>query len=259
MKKNTLNILTLIFLASFYNGVAQTYSTGVITCDSNLSLELDVTSTEVTITINGLSDRWFAIGFGGTGSAGTGMNNEDVVYTTGPSTIDGYLTGYSAPTNDTVNDWTQTSNTVSGGIRTIVATRALNTGESNDYVFTHASGSINLIWAYGGSTTLNNHGGAGSRGATSATLSSLGISDFTLNDQFAIFPNPSNDFVNIKTNGFNISKVSIYDLQGRNIKNINFEDFNENTKVDLSDLDSGIYNLIIESSKGKGMKKVLIQ
>jgi len=258
MKKITLNILLLLFITSFYNGVAQTYSTGTITCDGNLDVQLDVTATTVTITMNGLSDRWFAIGFGGTGMAGTGMNSEDIVYTTGATTIDGVLAGFGAPSDDVVQSWSQTSNTVNLGIRTIIATRALNTGEGADYVFNHAADPINLIWAYGGSTTLNNHNGAGTRGATSSSFV-LGIKDFTLNDQFAIYPNPSNGIMSIKTKGFSISTVSVFDLQGRNVKTINYDNFDANTKIDLSSLSSGIYNMVIESPKGKGMKKVLIK
>jgi len=258
MKKITLNILLLLFITSFSKGVAQTYSTGTITCDANLDVQLDVTATTVTIIMNGLSDRWFAIGFGGTGTVGTGMNSEDVVYTTGATTIDGFLTGYGAPSNDAVNHWTQTSNTVNTGVRTIVATRPLNTGEANDYVFSYSAAPINIIWAYGGSTTLNNHNGAGSRGATSSAFV-LGTQNFTLNDKFAIYPNPSNGIMNIKTKGFNISTVSVFDLQGRNVKTINYDNFDANTKIDLSSLSSGIYNMIIESPEGKGMKKVLIK
>ena len=51
---------------------------------------------------------------------------------------DRYLNGQVTPPSDGASnqDWTQSSNTVTSGVRTVVATRDLNTSDTKDYVFT---------------------------------------------------------------------------------------------------------------------------
>lgn len=262
MKKITLNFLVLFLLTSFLSVIAQTFSTGLVTVNSNLSFKVDVTATEATLTITGDSDRWLAVGFGGNGgSSFNGMNAEDVVYTdTSFDIVDARLNGFGIPSTDTNQDWTQVSNTVSGATRTIVATRALDTGEAGDYVFSTSDTSLNYIVAHGpdgANAVSSGHGGTGFRQA-STTAITLGIQDFTLNDKFAIYPNPSNGLMNIKSDGFVISSITVVDLQGRTVKKINTNTFESNTPVDLSSLSSGIYNMIISSPDAKGMKKILI-
>lgn len=252
MKKITQNILLLLLITTFSKGIAQTFSTGLVTIDANLSFQVDITAAEVTFTMTGKSDRWFGVGFGGLTMGST----PDVAYSQGASIIDGALGSYGAPSVDANQDWMETSNTTSGGFQTIVATRDLNTGTDGDFIFSTALTSIDFVWAYGASFTFN-HNGAGNRGFTSEGVT-LGIQDYTLNDKFAIYPNPSNGVMNIKSDGFEISSISVFDMQGRNVKNISTNSIDSNVSINLSELSSGIYNLIIESSKGKGQKKVLI-
>ena len=74
--------------------------------------------------------------------------------------------GKNAPNVDASQDWTESSNTVTSGVRTIVATRDLNTSDANDYVFTTTNNTaLPLLWAKGTSLTLGYHGARG--GATS--------------------------------------------------------------------------------------------
>jgi hypothetical protein len=60
---------------------------------------------------------------------------------------------------------------VAGGVRTVIATRALNTGDANDHVFTATPGSISLIWARASSNTFTYayHGNT-NRGISTATF-----------------------------------------------------------------------------------------
>jgi hypothetical protein len=152
---------------------AQTYTTGTVTLTSTagaaMSIKLDV-GANVTMTLTGPSARWFAVGF----DAGSMAVGTDVVavHSAGALTsFDGNLTGYSAPASDVQQDWTISSNVVAGGVRTVIATRALNTGDPNDHVFTAAPGSISLIWARASSNTFSYayHGNT-NRGISSATF-----------------------------------------------------------------------------------------
>jgi hypothetical protein len=169
MKKISSFLLLVVSLTAF----AQTYTTGTVTLTSTagaaMSIKLDV-GASVTMTLTGPSARWFAVGF----DAGSMAVGTDVVavHSAGALTsFDGNLTGYSAPASDIQQDWTISSNVVAGGVRTVIATRALNTGDLDDYIFTAAPGSISLIWARASSNTFSYayHGNT-NRGISSATF-----------------------------------------------------------------------------------------
>lgn len=169
MKKISSFLLLVVSLTAF----AQTYTTGTVTLSSTaglaMSVKLDV-GANVTMTLIGPSARWFAVGFdAGSMAAGTDVVG---VHSAGALTaFDANLTGYNAPATDVQQDWTISSNVVAGGVRTVIATRALNTGDANDHVFTAAPGSISLIWARASSNTFSYayHGNT-NRGISSATF-----------------------------------------------------------------------------------------
>ena len=116
MKKITL--LSLLMLSSL--GFAQTKSTGLKTFVTGLTanLTLDNSTSTITLTLNGPSDRWIAFKLG---SFTTAMSNGiDGVYYNGTTLVDG--NGGELDT-DTTQNWSVSSNTVNAGVRTIVATR----------------------------------------------------------------------------------------------------------------------------------------
>jgi len=135
---------------------AQNYTTGVVTLSNTSGLEITVKidiDDDVTLTVTGPTLRWFTIGFNAT----TMTSGTDVFFShkVAPlTTPDAYLVGFSAPVFDNSQDWTIVSDQNSGTVRTIVATRALNTGDPNDYTFLAQSGNLNVIWARGTSNTF---------------------------------------------------------------------------------------------------------
>ena len=169
MKKISLFLLLVVSLTAF----AQTYTTGTVTLSSTagltMSVKLDV-GANVTITLTGPSARWFAVGFNA-GSMAAGTDVVAVHSAAALTNFDAYLSGYSAPVTDAQQHWTISSNVVAGGVRTVIATRALNTGDANDHVFTAAPGSISLIWARASSNTFTYayHGNT-NRGISTATF-----------------------------------------------------------------------------------------
>ena len=169
--KNNLLFLILLFAATIVK--AQTYTTGVVSLSSTAGLamtaKIDV-GTQVTLTLTGPSARWFALGFNATSMG----NGEDVVavHTSGTlNSFDASIGGYSAPTADPQQNWTITSDQVASGIRTVIATRALNTGDANDHIFTASTGSLSLIWARAGSNGFSySYHGSSNRGITTANF-----------------------------------------------------------------------------------------
>ena len=173
MKNKSLLLFLLVFSQWSFS---QTFTTGVVNLSSTagltMSVKLDI-STNVTMTITGPSLRWFALGFGAVNMA----NGTDVVgiHSAGALTnFDAKLTGNAAPVTDAQQNWTITSDQVAAGVRTIIATRALNTGDANDYAFTAANGTLSLIWARGSSNSFAYSGhGTTNRGVVNATFTAV--------------------------------------------------------------------------------------
>jgi hypothetical protein len=131
---------------------------------SGLFLGAAMTSTDITVTFTGPSDRWIALGFG------SFMDPTDVLmYSGGKSgathAVD-WFDYYNSASNatgvnkDGTQNWTITSNTVTSGQRTVVATRSLNTGDVNDVTLLYSAANLRVVWARGGtaSYTIANHG-----------------------------------------------------------------------------------------------------
>lgn len=77
-----------------------------------------------------------------------------------------------------------------------------------------------------------------------------------LASNFNIYPNPAKDFINIKSSSAAISSVKIYDLLGKQVR---AEDNLQNSKIDVSDIASGIYLMKINSDLGSLTRKIVIR
>jgi hypothetical protein len=256
MKKS---ILFLLF--GFISSFAQEKTTGVLNLsnDFTASLLLNNSSSTATLTLSGPNDRWFAFQFG---SFESGMQSgTDVVYWNNSTLIDAVHNGVNfAPTPDSVNDWVLVSNqnnTPAVGIRTLVYTRAFDTGDSNDYVFNFNNNDIDIAWAKSSSPnfTMNYHGALNRDVLLDTTFNVLGLNDVVL-AEVKLYPNPSNGIITIKSNS-NINKINIYSQTGAILKTFS-DEYNTEIKLDLTSLVSGIYFFEIDSVNGKNWKKVQI-
>jgi len=79
---------------------------------------------------------------------------------------------------------------------------------------------------------------------------SLGIPEN--NFEIGLYPNPIKNFVTITSNGTAIKKIKVLTISGTKIMGV----LNHNS-IDLSSLSSGVYFLLIETDKGKVIKKVV--
>ncbi|TDY11891.1 T9SS type A sorting domain-containing protein [Meridianimaribacter flavus] len=245
MKKITL-FLVAFLMTSF--AFCQTYSTGeiVLLDDGELyySAQIDVTSTLVTLTLDGPDNRFLGLGFG----TSSMIAGDDVVIYDGASISDRYFglpgqpDGSDAigiePSVDANQNWTITSNTLDGEQRTIVATRALDTGETNDYVFSTSDTSIELVWSFGFSYTIGYHGE--NKGVTmqSFTLGDEEVSQAS--QEFTISPNPATTKLNIRLpQGQQNAVVNVYDVLGKRVYS---KELNSLTaSIDVSKWNTGVY------------------
>ena len=244
--------LLILFLITSFSLFAQSFSTGTQTLSSELTanINIDNDTGTTTLTLAGPSNKWFGIGFGN-----SNMNGTDIFMTNGSSIRDAYSTSNGTPQADSSQesgDWTLVSNTVSSGTRTIVATRANDTGNSNDYTFSASSGSLTVIYAVGSSTAYGYHGG--SRGATALSVS-LGISENNLLS-FEMYPNPVLDVLNIQLpTSTEKAEVSVFDYTGRLVssKTISSND----TAIDVQKISKGIYMIRVAANNKIGVQRFI--
>jgi hypothetical protein len=72
-----------------------------------------------------------------------------------------------------------------------------------------------------------------------------------------LYPNPTNTIINISGQGLKDAKVSVIDLSGRVISN-NASVFNGNVlQVNMEQLASGSYFLLIENENYRSVKQVI--
>jgi hypothetical protein len=241
--------LLFLFLTTSISLFAQSFSTGTQTLLSGLTANINIDAdTEITtLTLTGPSNAWFAIGFGNLDMGGT-----DVFRTNGSTIVDAYSSGNALPAQDTSQDWNLVSNTVSGSNRTIVATRANNTGDSNDHVFSASAGSLSVIYAKGSSTSYAYHGG--NRGFTTLSVT-LGISENKLLS-FEMYPNPASDVLNIQLpSGTDKAEVGVYDYTGRLVSSKTISS-NDST-LDVQNISKGIYILRVTTNTKIGVQRFI--
>ena len=256
---NKITIFCLLVLTTATSFYAQNFSTGTLTFAANYTGRVDVNTASniVTLTLNGPSDRYFAMGFGMSSMFTAGADG--VMYLGAAGTGAGVLSdrtfggSSSAPTADPAQDWTVTTNSVAGSTRTIVATR--NRASAGDYTFPATAGSIDFIWSIANSASyaLVYHGG--NRGTVASSLT-LGSEKFEA-DSFKMFPNPATNQVSLQFPEY-VEKgtVKIYDNLGRVVKNVEINAME--LVVSTSDLSAGTYIVVARTEYGNSTKTLLI-
>lgn len=93
-----------------------------------------------------------------------------------------------------------------------------------------------------------------------STESLLGIEDFQTiasEESIVLFPNPVNDFISVRfPSNFHLNTISFTDINGRIVKKIS-EGEMQDYKMDISDLKSGVYLVVLQSDNGINTQKII--
>lgn len=73
---------------------------------------------------------------------------------------------------------------------------------------------------------------------------------------FSIYPNPSRDFIEVKSSNYSISNLEITDMSGLVLKSWTFA---ENTRIDISEIQAGSYLLKANTPNGTFAQKLIVQ
>ncbi len=84
----------------------------------------------------------------------------------------------------------------------------------------------------------------------------VSIEQQTERNDVVVYPNPAQDYINIKADNMQISNVSLYDMTGRQV--LQKEWHQNSNRIDISSLNAGLYQLLIISGQDRIMKKVMV-
>ena len=88
----------------------------------------------------------------------------------------------------------------------------------------------------------------------------LGVNYFENKDMFQVYPNPTNDNLNIRINNFNGKAViEVYDINGRLVFNLNENNFSVEKQINLSQLTKGIYILKVSADNLNYTEKIMLK
>lgn len=256
MKKITLLIITLFFTTNFYS---QTYDTGVITLTTGRTVQFEVNTVTdiVTMTMVRPDNSWLGVGPGITTGLGMGNLGDDaIIYSDAGLSDRNMRSGTGEPNVDANQDWMIISNDLNAGVRTLVATRDRDTGESTDFIFPNSATSFSILFAYGSSSTLSYHGN-GNYGAQLANLT-LSNNIFDQELSFRIYPNPATNNLNIKMEkSFTDGDINIYDAVGRKVFSSIIPNANTINQINLKDWNNGVYLIRLRNSTGEKTQRFI--
>ncbi|MDB9961610.1 T9SS type A sorting domain-containing protein, partial [Oceanihabitans sp.] len=111
---------------------------------------------------------------------------------------------------------------------------------------------LNLITANGLCAALD------VAGAPVVVEDDLGVDENELVSSLKIYPNPAIDNLNLtNSKGVLIESINFYDISGRIVKRIDVNNNDLYIRVNISELSSGIYLMILDSDRGQFKKKVI--
>ncbi len=252
MKKKLLLIICLIIS---YSIQSQEKITGPINIFGDITFELILNNNTETaqMIISGPEDRWFAVKIG---SFTNGMETgSDVYYYNGTTLIDAHQLS-NGPAIDAVQDITIESSTVENGIRTIIATRPFDTGDSNDYIIDFDNEDIDMAAAHGSfeGYTLSYHGSNREK-INNVPMNSLGINNMSLKT-VKLYPNPTKDILFFEST-IVIKNVLVYSQTGKLIRQIQLK--NNAQSIEIQDFEKGIYLLQLNGENESAWKKIIVE
>eukprot|EP00486_Rosalina_sp_Unknown_P001510 CAMPEP_0201574344 /NCGR_PEP_ID=MMETSP0190_2-20130828/18780_1 /ASSEMBLY_ACC=CAM_ASM_000263 /TAXON_ID=37353 /ORGANISM="Rosalina sp." /LENGTH=185 /DNA_ID=CAMNT_0048002469 /DNA_START=18 /DNA_END=572 /DNA_ORIENTATION=- len=149
--------IIVVYSIAFLCDATEFEASGTLaTTGIDVSLTIDDIAQTVEITMTGLSNNWFGVGFGG-----SAMNNRYAIIASGTNTVSDHLLKKSdncqCNSGVTGSQLTIISDSISGQDRTVTVTRPI-TDTSSGYNFPTSAGSLSVISAQGSGSSISYHG-----------------------------------------------------------------------------------------------------
>ena len=83
---------------------------------------------------------------------------------------------------------------------------------------------------------------------------------FENEDLFRVYPNPTNGMINVRINNYvGIANLSLADINGRIVYQVNDNNFNIEKAIDLGNLQSGMYILKVTADNFNFTEKIILK
>jgi hypothetical protein len=220
---------------SFRYTVRDNVAGGASSASDNMVVITDGASGPFVITSQSTATTWQTQTFetitwdvAGSDLAPVNCTNVDVLFSTNGGLTYSIVVASAIPNNGSASIWVPTVNTTSGRFMIICS----------DNIFYDINGGVITVEG------------------------SLGTTEFAF-DNFKVWPNPSNGTYNLEFTPASDSTIdiSLYDLRGRLISNQVFEDVSAsslfNTSLDYSEINSGMYFLVVKNGDKVANKKLV--
>jgi len=87
------------------------------------------------------------------------------------------------------------------------------------------------------------------------TKATLGVEDINLNKLVEIFPNPASNFLSVKVTEVIVSKISIFDIQGKEV----LSKTNDFSNINIAHLSKGLYFIKLKTNLSTVTKKIILK
>ncbi len=256
MKK--LVITSCIIIVGFVSSIFGQFTTGSYHLGVGTTVRIDTSPTTVTLTLKGESTRWLGVGFGASATTMSTCTDMFIWNDTPDRDFTPTHVGndwHYMPVPDVDQSWTIVSDTVTAGLRTVVATRALVS--AGDFTFLNNSSFLQIIYAQGDTTTLAYHG-TNSHNTTPLNRDLwLAVEDFSINAP-SIYPNPSKGSVTVQTKT-GLDTIVIYNQTGAVVQTIAVNSKKEGNEVAVNGLATGVYIFKLQNGTEKTYKNVVVE
>ena len=96
--------------------------------------------------------------------------------------------------------------------------------------------------------------------APGPNCTTLGVNYFENEDLFRVYPNPTNGMINVRINNYvGIANLSLADINGRIVYQVNDNNFNIEKAIDLGNLQSGMYILKVTADNFNFTEKIILK
>lgn len=142
----------------------------------------------------------------------------------------------------------------------VTHTSAGNSKKVWNFNWTSPTTDVGAIKFYVSAIAANGTGGTGGDQVLTTSSSNFSVLSLKKEQQldFALFPNPSSDNINVQLpTGVNKATLSVFDISGRRIKEVSI--VSNSRQVNITDLTTGIYVLKITADGKIGTKQFIKQ
>jgi len=94
--------------------------------------------------------------------------------------------------------------------------------------------------------------------ATTEFVEILGNEVFNTKNTISLYPNPANNLLNLKSD-FEIQHIEVYDIFGKLILEKDFKEISAEVQINIENLSSGLYLLVVQSDSAKKVLKFIKQ